>query len=82
MRDQGLLCWSVFAKDGVGCFCHSSGKAVDQGIYFGVLIFKEWSKPSSYRCSKICCDVGVLELLQTELDSYAALVFSPFGGGV
>ena len=73
----------MFAKDVVGCFCHGSVKAVDQGVYFDVLIFKsqEWSKLSSYRCLKKFCDVGVLEFLQTEPDPYAALVFSPFGGG-
>ena len=54
-------------------------KAVDQGIYFGVLIFKgeEWNKLSSYRCLKNFCDVGVLEFLQTEPYPYAALVFHP-----
>ena len=69
----------MFAKDVVGCFCHDRVKAVDQGIYFGVLIFKgdEWSKLSSYRCSKTFCDVGVLEFFQTEPDSHAALVFHP-----
>ena len=53
--------------------------AVDQGIYFGVLIFKDeqWSKLSFYRCSKNSCDVGVLEFLQTEPDSNVALVFDP-----
>ena len=35
-----LLCWSVFAKDVVGCFCHGSAKASDQAVYFGVLVFK------------------------------------------
>ena len=30
----------MFAKDVVGCFCHGSVKAVDQGVYFDVLIFK------------------------------------------
>ena len=50
----GLLCWSVFIKDVVGCFCHASVKAVDQSIYFRVLIFKgkERSKLSSYSCSR------------------------------
>ena len=67
----------MFAKDVVGCFCHGSVKAVDQGVYFGVLIFKgeEWSKYSSYRCSKNVCDVGVLGFFQTEPDPYVALVF-------
>ena len=53
----------MFNKDVVGCFCHGSVKAVDQSVYFGVLIFKdeEWSKLSSYRCSKNFFDVGVLE---------------------
>ena len=43
------------------------------------LIFKgeEWSKHSSYRCSKNLCDVGVLEFLQTEPDPYIAPVFHP-----
>ena len=63
----------MFAKDVVGCFCHGSVKAVDQGVYFGVLV--EWSKLSSYRCLKKVCDVGVLEFLQTEPDPYVALVF-------
>ena len=69
----------MFAKDVVGCFCHSSAKAVDQGVYLGVLIFKgkEWSKLSSYRCLKYFCNVGVLEFLQTEPDRYVALVFHP-----
>ena len=69
----------MFAKNVVGCFCHGSVKAVDQGIYFGVLIFKgnEWSKLSSYRCLKNLCDVGILEFLQTEPDPYATLVFHP-----
>ena len=69
--------WSVFAKDVVGCFCHGSVKAVDQSVYFGVLIFKgeEWSKLCS--CSKKFCDVGILEFLQTEPDPYAAMVFHP-----
>ena len=67
----------MFVKDVVGCFCHGSFKAVDQGVYFGVLIFKgeEWSKHSSFCFSKNFCDVGVLEFLQTEPDHYAALVF-------
>ena len=67
----------MFAKEVVGCFCHGSVKAVDQDVYFGVLIFKgeEWGKLSSYRCSKNLCDVGVLEFLQTESDPYVALVF-------
>ena len=67
----------MFAQDGVGCFCHCSVKAVDQGVYFDVLIFKseEWSKLSSCRCLTNFCDVGVLEFLQTEPDPYAALVF-------
>ena len=57
-----FLCWSLFAKDVVVCFCHGSIKAVCQGVYFGVLIFKdeEWSKLSSYRCSKICAMLGSL----------------------
>ena len=69
----------MFAKDVVGCFCHGSVKAVDQGVYIDVLIFKseEWSKLSSYRCLKNFCDVGILEFLQTEPDPYAALVFHP-----
>ena len=69
----------MFAKDVVGCFCHDSVKAVDQDVYFGVLIFKgeEWSKLSSNRCLKKFCDVGILEFLQTEPDPYAALVFHP-----
>ena len=69
----------MFAKDVVDCFCHGTVKAIDQGIYFGVLIFlgEGWSKLSSYRCSKTFCDVGVLEFLQTEPDSYAALTFHP-----
>ena len=69
----------MFAKDVVGCICHGSVKAVDQGVYFDVLIFKsqEWSKLSSYRCLKNFCDVGVLEFLQTEPDPFAALVFHP-----
>ena len=69
----------MLAKDVVGCFCHCSVKAVDQGVYFGVLIFKgeEWSKLSSYCCSKNFCDVGVLEFLQTEPDPCVALVFHP-----
>ena len=69
----------MFAKDVVDYFCHNSVKAVDQGVYFGVLIFKgeEWSKLSSYRCSKNACDVGVLEFLQTEPDPYLALVLRP-----
>ena len=41
--DPGLLCWSVFSKDVVGCFCHSSVKAVDQSVY---------------RCSTNFCDAG------------------------
>ena len=66
-------------KDVVGCFCHGSVKAVDQGVYFGVLIFKgeEWSKLSSNRCLKNFCNVGVLEFFQTEPDPYVALVFPP-----
>ena len=68
----------MFTKDVVGCFCHGSVKAIDQGVYFSVLIFKgeEWSKFSSYRCSKNVCNVGVLEFLQTEPDPCAALVFT------
>ena len=67
----------MFAKDVVGCLCHGSVKDVDQDVYFGVLIFKgeEWSKFSSYRCSKNFCDVGVLGFLPTEPDFYVALVF-------
>ena len=63
----------------VGCFCHGSIKAVDRGVCFDVLIFKgeEWSKLSSCRCSKKICDVGVLELLQTEPEPYVALVLHP-----
>ena len=77
--DPTRLGWSVFAKDVVGCFCHGSIKAVDQGIYFRVLIFKgeEWSKLSSHCCSKYFCDVGVLEFLQTEPDAYFALGCHP-----
>ena len=73
----------MFAKDVVGCFRHGSVKAVDQGVYFGVLIFKggEWSKLSSYSCLKKFCDVGVLEFLQTEPKSLCCPAFSPFGGG-
>ena len=60
------------AKDVVGCFCHGSVKAVDQGVYFGVLIFKgeEWSKLTSYRCLKNFCDVGALVFhpLEAELE--------------
>ena len=69
----------MFAKDVVGCFCHGSVNAVDQSVYFGVLIFKgeEGSKLFSYCCSKNFCDVGLLEFLQTEPDPYAALVFHP-----
>ena len=69
----------MFAKDAVGCFCHGSVEAVDQGVYFGVLIFKdeEWSKLSSYRCLKKFCFVGVIEFLQTEPDHYVALIFLP-----
>ena len=54
---------------------HGSVKAVDQGVYFSVLIFKgeEWSKLSSYHF----CDFGVLEFLKTEPDPYVALVFHP-----
>ena len=37
----------------------------------------EWSKLSSYCCSKNFCDVGVLEFLQTEPNPYVALVFHP-----
>ena len=59
---------------------HGSVKAVDQGVYFGVLILKgekceKWSKLSSYHCSKNFCNVGILEFLQTEPDPYVALVF-------
>ena len=79
VRDPGLLCWSVFAKDAVGCFCHGSIKAVDQSMYFGVRSFKdeEWCILSSYRCSKDFCDVEVLKFLKTEPDPYVALVFRP-----
>ena len=68
----------MFVND-VGCFCHGSVKAVDQGVCFGVLIFngEEWSILSSYCCSKNFCDVGVLEFLQTEPDPYVTLVFHP-----
>ena len=64
----------MFAKDAVNCFCHGSVKAVDQGVYFDVLIFKseEWSKLSSYCCLKNVCDVGVLEFLQTERNPYGS----------
>ena len=74
--NPGLLCWSVFEKDVAGCFYQGSVKAVDQDVYFGVLIFKgeEWSKLSPYRCSKKFCNVGVLEFLQTEPDPYVALI--------
>ena len=69
----------MFAKDVDGCFCHGSVKAVDQSVYFGVLIFEgeERSKLSSYRCLKKFCDVGVLEFLETEPDPCAAQVFHP-----
>ena len=69
----------MFAKDVVGCFCHGSVKAVDQGVYFGVLIFKgeEGGKLSSYRCLKNFCNVGVLEFRQSLPDPYVALVFPP-----
>ena len=62
LSDLGLLCWSVFAKDVVCCFCHGSVKAVDQSVHFGFLIFKseEWSNFFSHRRSKNVCDVGVL----------------------
>ena len=69
----------MFAKNVVGCFCHSNIKAVDQSLYFGVLIVKneEWSNFSSYRCSKNFCDVGVLAFLKTKPDLHVALVFHP-----
>ena len=69
----------MLVKDCVGCFCHGSVKAVDQSVYFGVLIFKgeEWSKLSSCHCSKNVCDDGILEFLQTQPDLYVALVFHP-----
>ena len=68
----------MFAKDFVGCFCYGSVKAVDQGVYFGVMIFKgeEWSSFLLALLEKIC-DVGVLKFLQTEPDPYVALVFHP-----
>ena len=34
----GLLCWSMFVEDVVGCFSHGSVKIVDHSVYFGVLI--------------------------------------------
>ena len=70
----------MFAKDVVGCFCRGSVETVDQGVYFGVLIFKdeEWSKLSSYRCSKNFCDVGAFEFLQKPFSS-VTLVFHPLG---
>ena len=69
----------MFAKDVADCFSHGSVEAVDQGVYFGVLIVKdgEWSKLSSYHCSEVFSFVGVLEFLKTELDSYVALLFHP-----
>ena len=67
----------MFTKEVVGCFCHGGVLAVGQGVYFGVLIFmgEEWSKLSSYCCSKNVCDVGVLEFIQTEPYPYSALGF-------
>ena len=77
MHDPGLLSWWLFAKDVVGCFGQGSAVAVDQGIYFGVLIVKnvEWSK--LYRCSEVFCYVWILAFLKTELDPYVALLFNP-----
>ena len=53
------------------------GKQTCQPLHQG----EEWSKLSSYRCSKNFCDVGVLEFLQTEPDPYVALVFHPLEAG-
>ena len=64
----------MFAKDVVGYFCHSSVKDVDQGVYFGVEISKGEERSKLSSC---CCNVGVLEFLQAEPDSYGALVFHP-----
>ena len=45
----------MFAKDVVGCLGHGSVEAVDQGVYFGVLIVKdeEWSKIIDKGCGNI-----------------------------
>ena len=78
IRNQGLLCWSVFAKDVVGCFCYGSVKAIDQGVYFCVLILKgeEWSKLSPYGYLKISAMLGSLSFSRLNL-ILVALVFHP-----
>ena len=63
----------MFAMDVVGCFCQGSVKAVDQEVYFVVLIFKGANFPPTVAGKKIF-DV---EFLQTEPDPYVALDFHP-----